>query len=140
MPRDLILVRDLAIDAIIGIEPHERITPQPVILALDIAADVRAAALTERIDAALNYDALTRRIRAFVDASDCQLIETLAERIASLVIHEFGVAWLRVELMKPDALAGSTRVGVVIERIGPGSSGTPEPQPAMPWPHPAPSS
>jgi len=116
--RDLILVRDLTIEAIIGIEPHERTTRQPVIIALDLATDVRAAAMTEDIASALNYDVLTQRVRAFVESSDCQLIETLAERIAAMIIEEFGVAWLRLQLMKPEALPGSTRVGVVIERRG----------------------
>jgi len=130
--RDLILVRDLTIEAIIGIEPHERTTRQPVIIALDLAADVRAAALTEDIASALNYDALTQRVRAFVESSDCRLIETLAERIAALVVHEFGVAWLRLELMKPDALPGSTRVGVVIERTGPEPLADAAPRQALP--------
>lgn len=114
--RDLILIRDLRIDTIIGIEPEERVRRQPVVLHLDLAADVGRAAATENIDDALNYDALSQRLRAFVEASDFQLIETLSERIAALVIEEFGVPWLRLELRKPEALPGSTDVGVVIER------------------------
>lgn len=113
---DLILVRELRIDAIIGIEPHERTSRQPVVIALDLACDAAAAAATEDIGSALDYDRLTQRVRAFVAASEYQLIETLAERIAALIIQEFGVSWLRLEVMKPQALPGSTNVGVRIER------------------------
>lgn len=114
--RDLILIRDLRIDAIIGIEPEERVQRQPVVLQLDLETDVPRAARSEDIADALNYDALSQRLRAFVEASDFQLIETLAERIAALVIDEFAVPWLRLELRKPHALPGTTDVGVVIER------------------------
>ena len=114
--QDLILIRDLRIETIIGIEPEERLRRQPVILHLDLATDVRRAAASERIEEALNYDALSQRLRAFVEASEFQLIETLAERITALVIEEFEVPWVRLELRKPEALPGTTDVGVLIER------------------------
>lgn len=114
--RDRILVRDLHLETVIGIEPAERLRRQPVVLHLDLGADVRAAADSDSIDDALNYDALTQRVRAFVEASEFQLIETLAERVAALIVDEFKVPWLRLELRKPQALSGSTDVGLIIER------------------------
>ncbi len=113
---DLILIRDFQIDAVIGIEPHERLRRQPLVLHLDLQSDVKRAAASDHIDDALNYDALSQRLRHYVEASEFHLIETLAERVAALIIDEFAVPWLRLELRKPHALPGSTDVGLVIER------------------------
>lgn len=113
---DRIFISNLQIDAIIGIYAHERTTPQRVVLDLEMSADIGRAARSENIDNALNYKELSDRLVAFVQDSEFQLIETLAEHIASIVREEFNVQWVRLTLHKPDALAGSTDVGVIIER------------------------
>jgi dihydroneopterin aldolase len=71
---------------------------------------------SESIDDALNYKAVAKRLITFVEASEFQLVETLAERIAEIVLGEFNVPWLRLKLSKPGAVTGSTAVGVIIER------------------------
>ena len=113
---DLIFVRGLRVEAIIGILPHERVTPQPLVLDLDLAADIVTPAASGDIGDALDYKALVDAVRALVAESEEYLIETLAERVCAFVRAEFGVPWLRLSLHKPEAILGETDIGVVIER------------------------
>jgi dihydroneopterin aldolase len=68
------------------------------------------------VAATLNYKTVAKRLIAFVQESQFHLVETLVERIAALILEEFGVAWVRVSLSKPGAIRGSRDVGVTIER------------------------
>src|SRR5690606_18440030 len=81
-----------------------------------MATDVRRAASADRIDAALNYKDVAKRLIAFVGDSQFQLVETLAEAVARIVVEEFGVPWVKVSIAKPAAIQGSREVGVIIER------------------------
>ncbi len=81
-----------------------------------MATDVSAAAESDSIDAALNYKEVAKRIVAYVEASEFRLVETLAERLAKIVITEFQVPWVKLSIAKPAAIAGSRSVGVSIER------------------------
>ena len=113
---DIIFISDLRIETIIGICDWERVVRQTVSLDLEMAADIRKAAATDSIDDTLNYKAVAKRLIDFVGTSEFQLVETLAERIAAIVLDEFNVAWLRLRLRKPGAVRGSRDVGVLIER------------------------
>ncbi len=113
---DIIYLRDLRIDTVIGIFPWERAIRQTVSLDLEMGWDIRRAAESDHIDHALDYKAVAKRIIAFVEASEFQLVETLAERIAHLVLEEFAVPWLRLRVSKPGAIRGAQDVGVIIER------------------------
>jgi dihydroneopterin aldolase len=113
---DIIFLRDLRVDTVIGIYEWERRVRQTVVIDLEMAADVRRAAATDSIDDTLNYKAVAKRIVQFVQASELQLVETLAERVAELVLAEFGVPWLRLRVNKEGAVRGARDVGVVIER------------------------
>jgi dihydroneopterin aldolase len=113
---DLVYIRDLRVDTLIGIYDWERRVRQTVVLDLEMATDVARAASTDNIEDALNYKAVAKRLVAFVEASEFQLVETLAERAAEVVMREFPVPWLRLQLGKPGALRGARDVGVIIER------------------------
>lgn len=113
---DIIYLKDLRIDTIIGIYEWERRTRQTVILDIELGADIAAAAQTDSIDNTLNYKAVAKRIITFVEGSDFQLIETLAERVAGILLHEFKVPWLRLTVNKQGAVRGVRDVGVIIER------------------------
>ncbi|HEX6996262.1 MAG TPA: dihydroneopterin aldolase [Gammaproteobacteria bacterium] len=114
---DTVFVRDLRVETVIGIWEWERRIRQVVSIDLEMAADVRRAAATDRIDDALNYKDVAKRVGAFVSGSQYQLVETLAEAVARIVVTEFGVPWVRVSIAKPGAVQGSKEVGVVIERV-----------------------
>lgn len=113
---DLIYVRNLKIDCVIGAFEWERRVRQTVAVDLDFAADVAHAASTDRLADTVDYKAIAKRLIDFVGSSEFQLVETLAERIADVVRQEFGVAWVRVRINKRGALRHATDVGVTIER------------------------
>lgn len=117
---DLIYIRDLKIDCVIGVYEWERRVKQTVILDLDLAADIRRAAETDHIDDTINYKAVAKRLMAYVGDSQFQLVETLAERVAEILLEEFKLPWVRVRVNKKGALRGATDVGVIIERSQPG--------------------
>ncbi len=113
---DKVFIRDLRIDTIIGIYDWERKIRQTVSLDVEMAWDNRQPARTDRIEDALDYKGVAKRLIAFVQASEFQLVETLAERCAEIILREFGVSWLRLTLHKPGAVRGASSVGVEIER------------------------
>lgn len=113
---DIVYIRDLKVNTIIGIYDWEREIRQTVSLDLEMATDIRRAGRTDHIDDTLNYKAVAKRLIAFIEASEFQLVETLAERVAVIVREEFAVPWLRLRLSKPGAVRGARDVGVVIER------------------------
>ena len=113
---DIVFINDLRIETIIGIYDWERKVKQTISLDLEMGTDIRRAAATDAIDDTLNYKAVAKRLIAFVGASEYQLVETLAEKIAEIVLSEFAVPWLRLTVHKPGAVRGSRDVGVIIER------------------------
>jgi dihydroneopterin aldolase len=78
--------------------------------------DIRKAALSDAIADTLDYKAVSKRLIQFVESSQFQLVEKLADQCAALVLREFPVRWLRLKLSKPGAVRGSSAVGVIIER------------------------
>ena len=113
---DTVFINDLRIETIIGIYDWERKVRQTISLDLEMGADIRQAAASDAIDDTLNYKAVAKRLIAFVEASEYQLVETLAEKIAAIVLDEFSVPWLKLTVHKPGAVRGSRDVGVIIER------------------------
>lgn len=100
----------------IGVFDWERRVKQTLILDLDMGGDIRRAAASDDLADTLNYKAVAKRVIDFVEHSEYQLVETLAERVAELILNEFGVPWLRLRLNKQGAVRGARDVGVVIER------------------------
>jgi 7,8-dihydroneopterin aldolase/epimerase/oxygenase len=113
---DKIFLHELSCEAVIGIFDWERQVKQSIMIDLEMSADIRRAARSDHIDDTLNYKGVAKRILAFVESSQFQLVETLAERIAGLVITEFGVEWVKVTVHKPSAIRHSKDVGIIIER------------------------
>lgn len=98
---DIVYIRELEIDAIIGIYDWERETKQTVSIDLEMGCDNTKAAASEDIADALDYKSVAKRLISFVEGSEFLLVETLAERIAAIVLEEFSVPWLRLRLGKP---------------------------------------
>lgn len=113
---DTIFLKDLRVRAIVGVWEWERRMPQEISIDLEMAVDISRAAAEDRLEATLDYKAVANRVRVFVGESRFQLIETLAERIAGVIIGEFAVPWVRVAVHKPFAIRNSRDVGVCIER------------------------
>ena len=113
---DIVFLRDLKVETLIGIFDWEREIRQTVALDLEMAADVARAARTDQIEDALDYKSVAKRVIEFIGASEFQLVETLAERTAEIILNEFDVPWVRLRLNKVGAVRGAQGVGVVIER------------------------
>jgi dihydroneopterin aldolase len=113
---DLIFLRGLAIECVIGFIDWERRVKQTVVIDLELPVDCRHAANTDEVADTLDYKKVAKRVIAFVEASEFKLVETLAHRLALLLLEEFGIEWLRVSINKPGAIRGSRDVGVAIER------------------------
>lgn len=113
---DIVFIRDLKIDTVIGIFDWERKIKQTVVLDLEMSTDVRTAAASDRIEDALDYKAVTKRLISFVEKSQFHLVETLAEQCANIVIEEFGVHWVKLTMNKIGAVSAARDVGVIIER------------------------
>lgn len=113
---DIVYIRDLHIDTIIGIYDWERQVKQTVSLDIEMATDIRQAAATDDIQFALNYKAVSKRLIAYIENRNALLVESLAEEVAAIIINEFNVPWLRLRLSKPGAVRGARDVGLVIER------------------------
>lgn len=113
---DIIYLHGLKIECIIGIWEWERRIKQAIILDLDMAADIRRAAATDSIEDTFNYKAVAKRLIEFVGQSQFQLVETLAEKVAGIMLAEFKLKWVRVRINKKGAVRGAGDVGVVIER------------------------
>lgn len=118
-PTDTVFIRELRVPTVVGIFDWERRIRQTVVLDLDMSADIRRAARSDRIEDTLDYKAVAKRVTQFVSAAQYQLVETLAEEIAGFIIREFRVAHVKVTLHKPGAVSGSKSVGVSIERDAP---------------------
>jgi dihydroneopterin aldolase len=113
---DTVFVHELKVETIIGIWGWERKIRQTVSIDLEMGADIRRAAETDSIDDTLNYKAISKRVQQFVAESDFQLVETMAEKIAELVLQEFKVPWIQVRVSKPGAIRGAKNVGILIHR------------------------
>jgi dihydroneopterin aldolase len=114
--QDTIFLHDLRVETIVGIWDWERKIRQTVSIDLQMAADISRAAASDDIDSTLNYKLVAKRVQQFVEDSEYQLVETLAEKIASLVLQEFDMPWIEVRVSKPGAIRNAQNVGVVIRR------------------------
>jgi dihydroneopterin aldolase len=113
---DIVFIRELRADTVIGVYDWERRIRQTVVMDLELASDNRRAAAGDRIEDAIDYAAISQRVLSFIEASEFQLIETMAEQVANIILDEFAVPWLRVRLAKPGAVSQARDVGVLIER------------------------
>ena len=113
---DRIFLHGLTAECIIGFIDWERRVKQTVVLDIELPVDCRRASLTDEVADTLDYKKVAKCVLAYVAASEFKLVETLAHRVALLVLEEFGAEWVRVALNKPGAIRNSRDVGVVIER------------------------
>lgn len=117
-PSDIVFVHGLRVDALIGVHAWERELRQMLLIDLDLATDVRAAAARDALGDALDYQAVAQCVSELVRGSSYQLVESLAEALAKRLIEEFAIPWLRLRITKPGAVPGAAAVGILIERPG----------------------
>lgn len=114
---DKIIIKDLLLRGILGINPDEREKRQDILVNLTLYADISRAAASDAIEDAVNYKSITKRIIGHVEASSDYLVEKLVTDIARIVLTEFdSVERVNVRVEKPGALRFARSVGVEIER------------------------
>ncbi len=113
---DKIFLRELRVEAVIGIWEWERRIRQTVSIDLEMAADARAAAASDSVGSTLNYRDVAKRVQSFVADSRFHLVESMAESVARVIVKEFDVRWVKVSIAKPAAIRGAREVGIVVER------------------------
>ncbi|MCL4137107.1 UNVERIFIED_CONTAM: hypothetical protein GTU68_062286 [Idotea baltica] len=113
---DKIFLNDLKVDAIIGIYDWERKAKQTLRFDFEMAWDIRPAAASDDIANTLDYGAIAQAVVRFVESSEYQLIETLAEDLAALLLAQFAIPKLTLSVTKPVELHGQNFAKIVIER------------------------
>ena len=115
-PMDLIFIDELRAETWIGIYPREKAMPQTVEISLRIGVSTASAGASDDIRDTVDYAVVVDRLRADLAASHFNLLEKLAEHIATWLLEEFAVNRVRVSVAKLGMMAGVKRVGVIIER------------------------
>jgi dihydroneopterin aldolase len=113
---DIIFLRELKIDTLIGVYEWEKRVPQTLQIDLEIALPSSLACQTDNIDDALNYADIVRDIQTALASRHYNLLEALAESIAQILIKDFKAPWVKVSVAKLQAIRGSRMVGISIER------------------------
>ena len=113
---DAILIRDLRVEALIGIHRRERHVRQTLSIDLDIGLPGAAVFASDKVADTIDYEQVALCIRGLAAAGDFRLVETFAERVAALLIEDFGAPWVKVSASKIGILANARFVGVTIER------------------------
>ena len=113
---DIIFLRGLEVECIIGFIDWERRGKQTVVIDLELPVDCRTASVRDEVEDTLDYKKVAKRVIAFIEASEFKLVETAAHRLALALLEEFGMEWVRLSINKPGAIRGSRDVGVSIER------------------------
>lgn len=113
---DRIFLHGLTAECIIGFIDWERRIRQSVVIDLELPCDCHRAAMSDSVADTIDYKKVAKRVLAWVEASEFQLLETLAHRLALLLLTEFPMPWVRLRVTKPGAIRHSRDVGVWVER------------------------
>lgn len=113
---DIVFIHDLQIETVIGIYDWERKIRQTISLDIEMATDISKAAKSDDIADTLSYKSVAKRLIEFVEQSEYELVESLAEEVCNIIRNEFAVPWVKLTLHKPGAVRGSKSVGVIIQR------------------------
>ncbi len=113
---DKIIIKDLLLRGIIGVNDDERINEQDILINIVMYADTRSAGVSDKIADAINYRTITKRIIGHVEGSSNYLVEKLVADIAQIIITEFPVGRVVVRVEKPGALRFARSVGIEIDR------------------------
>ena len=113
---DIVYLNGLRCECTIGVWAWEKQIQQTLVLDIEVAADIAKAAKSDNLDDALDYQSLTEKVQQYAADHQFDLIETLVERLAELILKEFPTNWVKIKLDKGQAVKGVKNVGVIIER------------------------
>jgi dihydroneopterin aldolase len=113
---DIIYIRELKVDTLIGIHEQERKLRQTVTVDIEMTTDIRKVAASDDIRDAVDYEAVAVRMGDFIRESRVHLLEALAEECAAIILAEFRTRRVRLKMGKTGVVSGTKEVGVIIER------------------------
>ncbi len=113
---DTIFIDELRLSTWIGIYPREKVMPQTVEISLQIGVSTASAGASDDIRDTVDYSVVVERLRAELGERHFNLLEKLAEFIATLLLEDFAAQRVRVSVAKLGMIPGVKRVGVIIER------------------------
>ena len=113
---DVIFLKELQVETIIGVFEWEKRIKQTVLIDIEVFTEINAAAASDQLADTIDYKKISKRIKEFAESRTFNLIETLAKNIADMLIGEFDVRRTRVTVSKPRAIRGSKTVGVIVHR------------------------
>jgi dihydroneopterin aldolase len=122
MAKDIIFIEGLEIETIIGVYEHERDIKQKVVLDIEMTLPESDASSSDDLRHTVDYDAVSKLVTSYVIDTQYQLIESLAEQVASLVLGAFATDSLKLKLSKPGAVKNAKSVGLIILRSVDGNS------------------
>jgi 7,8-dihydroneopterin aldolase/epimerase/oxygenase len=113
---DIVFIKQLQIDTVIGVYEWEKTITQRLEIDLELATDIRQAAAQDDIRLTLDYAVISEKVTALVSAKPIELIETVAEKIAQMLLSDFATTAVRVKVCKPGAVPAAANVGVLVSR------------------------
>lgn len=113
---DKVIIRDLKVETIVGLYPWERVARQALWFDIELATNIRQAAIDDDLAHTIDYSAVCESVEAMVHKHEYQLLETLAENVAAMVQQQFNVQWIKLAVYKEDVLTHVRRVGIEIVR------------------------
>ena len=116
---DAIVIRELRVEALIGIHRRERHAMQTLSIDLEIGLPSEAVFASDKVSDTIDYEQVALRIRALAAAQHYRLVETFADRVAAFLIDDFGAPWVKLSVAKIGILPNAKFVGVTIERRRP---------------------
>lgn len=113
---DQILIKDLVVRGIVGINPDERVNRQDILVNITMWADTSVAASTDAIEDAVNYRTVTKKVVKHIEDGEPMLVERLVQEIADICLEDDRVERVQVTVEKPGALRFARSVGISIDR------------------------
>ncbi|WP_019897196.1 dihydroneopterin aldolase [Methylotenera mobilis] len=114
---DTIFLSEVKVQTKLGVPEWERMTPQTIILDIEIGYDLSKACQSDDVNDTIDYGAVVNRVRETLQENSFQLVEKLAEHLCQLILKEFKALSVKVKVAKPTILPGLKALGVIIERI-----------------------
>ena len=113
---DKVFIEQLTVITTIGVYEWEQQIKQKLVLDIEMAHDNRPAGKSDDVSDALDYSTVSQAVIEHIEQGRFLLVERVAEEVATLIMTQFSVPWIKIRLAKPGAVAQATSVGVEIER------------------------
>jgi dihydroneopterin aldolase len=113
---DTVFIQQLAVKTTIGVYDWEKKIKQQLLIDIQMSSDITGAASSDNIDDTIDYAVVASTITCFIEQNSFELIETVAEKVAAIILNDFAVTQVSLTLQKPGAVQNAQSVGVNITR------------------------